>query len=436
VKGAPETVLERCRHRRGQDRDEVLDDAARAALTATAETLAGAGRRVLAVAERTMAADEELTDDAVQGLALLGFITFADPVRTSAAPASARLHQAGVQTVMLTGDHPATADAVAATVSDDVDQKVCTGPELDELSDAEVEKLLPSVDVIARCSPHHKVRIIQAYQRLGRVVAMTGDGANDAPAIRLADVGIALGRRGTPAATAAADLVVSDDRLETIVAALMEGRAMWASVRAALAVLVGGNLGEVTFSVLTSALTGSTPLSARQIMLVNLLTDLAPSLAIAVREPAGQTGERLLREGPHRSLGAALTRETLLRGLTTACGAGLAWGTARLTGTQRRAGTVALAAVVGTQLAQTLTTGGLDRHVLIAGLGSAAVLAGIIQTPGVSQFFGCRPLGPVAWGITLGSIVAALLLGTALTPLVRRLTDGQEEEGKEEEEER
>ncbi|MGO4756852.1 cation transporting ATPase C-terminal domain-containing protein, partial [Streptomyces sp. 2MCAF27] len=131
------------------------------------------------------------------------------------------------------------------------------------------------------------------------------------------------------------------------------------------------------------------------------------------------TGERLLREGPHRSLGTALTHEMLLRGAITALGAGMAWSGARLTGRGRRASTVALVALVGTQLAQTLATGGLDRHVLIAGFGSAAVLAGIVQTPGVSQFFGCTPLGPVAWGITMGSIVTATLVGSALTPLVR-----------------
>ncbi|WP_344321696.1 cation-translocating P-type ATPase [Streptomyces macrosporus] len=426
VKGAPENVLERCSRRRGGaegggGRESELDDIARKRLTATAEELAGAGRRVLAVAERPLRPNEDLTDDTVDGLTFLGFVTLADPVRSGAAPATARLRAAGVQTVMLTGDHPATADAIAATVSENPDQKVCTGAEIDELSDDELDELLPTLDVIARCSPHHKVRIVQAYQRIGRVVAMTGDGANDAPAIRLADVGIALGRRGTPAATAAADLVVSDDRLETIIAALLEGRAMWGSVRDALAILLGGNLGEVTFSVLAAALTGSSPLNARQIMLVNLLTDLAPALAIAVREPATETGERLLREGPERSLGTGLSREVLLRGATTTLGAGLAWGAARLTGRGRRASTVALASVVGTQLAQTLLTGGLDRNVLVAGLGSAAALATVIQTPGVSQFFGCTPLGPVGWGIALGSITTATVLGAAATPLVRRL---------------
>ncbi|MFI0776770.1 HAD-IC family P-type ATPase [Streptomyces sp. NPDC021212] len=421
VKGAPESVLERCVRRQpsGGAASTALDDGGVAELTAAAEELAGAGRRVLAVAERPMRAGEELTDESVRDLVFRGFIALADPVRTSAAPATARLREAGVHTVMLTGDHPATAESIAATVIEATELKVCTGPDLDEMNDAELDELLPSVDVIARCSPHHKVRIVQAYQRLGRVVAMTGDGANDAPAIRLADIGIALGRRGTPAATAAADLVVSDDRLETIVSALMEGRAMWASVRAALAILIGGNLGEVTFSVLTSAIAGSTPLTARQIMLVNLLTDLAPALAIAVREPTGRTGERLLKEGPSRSLGTALNREMMLRGIITAAGAGVAWTGARLTGRKRRASTVALVALVGTQLAQTLATGGLDRHVLVAGIGSAAVLAGIIQTPGVSQFFDCTPLGPLAWGITLGSIAAATVIGSVMTPLAR-----------------
>ncbi|GAA2481682.1 HAD-IC family P-type ATPase [Streptomyces gobitricini] len=429
VKGAPENVLGRCARRRTTDgRAEALDDGGIARLNAGAEELAGAGRRVLAVAERRMAPEEELTDDSVRDLTFLGFVTLADPVRAGAAPATARLREAGVHTVMLTGDHPATADAIASTISDVTDPKVCTGAELDELGDEELDELLPGVDVIARCSPHHKVRIVQAYQRVGRVVAMTGDGANDAPAIRLADIGIALGRRGTPSATAAADLVVGDDRLETIVSALMEGRSMWTSVRAALGILIGGNLGEVTFSVLVSTLTGTTPLNARQIMLVNLLTDLAPSLAIAVREPAGQAAERLLEEGPSRSLGSALTNEMLLRGAITATGAGLAWTGARLTGRSRRAGTVALAAVVGTQLAQTLATGGLDRNVLAASLGSAAVLAAVIQTPGVSQFFGCTPLGPVGWGIALSSIVTATLLGTVLSPLIRSMTAAEEEQ--------
>ncbi|MCE7000260.1 cation-translocating P-type ATPase [Saccharothrix sp. S26] len=410
VKGAPETVLPRC----DADPRELRRLERRAA------RLAGRGHRVLAVAERAGFDGDAVTDDHVKDLTLLGFVALADPVRDGAPPAAAKLREAGVRIVMITGDHPATGEAIAGEVNGDDDLTVVTGSRLDELADDELDALLPTVDVIARCTPAQKVRIIEAYQRLGRVVAMTGDGANDAPAIRLADVGIALGGRGTPAARAAANLVVTDDRLETIIAALVEGRAMWASVREALAILLGGNLGEIAFSVLGSALTGRSPLTARQLLLVNLLTDLAPALAIALSGPARESVPDLLREGPSSSLGDALTRDITARAITTTLGATAAWTAARLTGRARRASTVALAALVGTQLGQTLVTGGLDRSVLAASLGSAAALGAVIQTPGVSRFFGCTPLGPVGWGIALTSATAANVLGLALNPLVTR----------------
>ncbi|WP_327582578.1 cation-translocating P-type ATPase [Nonomuraea sp. NBC_00507] len=417
VKGAPEVVLSRCRRRllAGSERD--LTDGERAAMTELAERLAGAGHRVLAVAERRMAiTPDEVDENAIRDLVFLGFLALADPVRTSAAPAVEHLREAGVQTVMITGDHPATADAIAATMNPGhKPNQIITGAEIDRLDDATLDRRLPEIDVIARCSPAQKVRIIQAYQRLGKVVAMTGDGANDAAAIRLADVGIALGRRGTPAAQAAADLVVSDDRLETIIEALVEGRAMWSSVRHALGILLGGNLGEIAFTVLGTALTGRSPLNARQLLLVNLLTDLAPALAIALRPPSRYDVAHLLREGPDISLGQPLTQEMTTRALATTAGAGGAWLAARLTGRSRRASTVALAALVGTQLGQTLLTGGLDRNVLATGLSSAAVLAAVIQTPIVSRFFGCTPLGPIGWSIVLSSATAGSVLGAALS---------------------
>ncbi|MFI7673479.1 HAD-IC family P-type ATPase [Actinophytocola sp. NPDC049390] len=413
VKGAPEVVLPRCaRHGDGQP----LDARARERLEHRFEELAGAGHRVLAVAERTVpGTDGDIDDDLVTDLTLLGFVALSDPVRESAPPAAAKLRDAGVQIVMITGDHPATGEAVAGRVNgENADLTVLTGAEIDELDDDALADELRSVDVIARCSPAQKVRIIETYQRLGKVVAMTGDGANDAPAIRLADVGIALGRRGTPAARAAADLVVTDDRLETIIAALVEGRAMWASVREALGILLGGNVGEIAFTVLASVLTGRSPLTARQLLLVNLLTDLAPALAIALSRPERQSVADLLQEGPSASLGKALTRDVTNRAVVTTLGAGAAWTAARFTGRGRRASTVALAALVGTQLAQTLSAGGGDRTVLMAGLGSAVLLAAIIQTPGLSQFFGCTPLGPVGWSIALGSAGAAGVLGRVL----------------------
>ncbi|WP_433116586.1 HAD-IC family P-type ATPase [Micromonospora sp. CA-246542] len=420
VKGAPETVLPRCANRRTDGRREPLDDAGRAELQRVLADRAGAGHRILAVAECQVDA-AQVTDSEVRGLTFVGFLALADGVRESAAPAVRRIRQAGVHTIMITGDHPATAEAIAATISEHDEQRVVTATELDQLDDEALAERLATTDVVARCTPTHKVRIIQALQKCGRTVAMTGDGANDAPAIRLADVGIALGQRGTPAARAAADLVVTDDRLETIIATLVEGRAMWSSVRHALSILVGGNLGEIAFSVLSAAATGRSALTGRQLLLVNLLTDLAPALAIAVRPPAADRTDGLLTEGPDASLGETLSREIGLRAASTTLGATVGWTLARYTGRQRRAGTVALVSLVGTQLGQTVLAGGTSPAVLASTAASLGVLVVVVQTPGVSQFFGCTPLGPVGWTIGAGSALGATLANGALTRLVAHL---------------
>jgi cation-transporting P-type ATPase I len=421
VKGAPETLLPRCTRWRTRQGDRPLDEPGREDLRRQLERQAAAGQRILAVAERTLGPaetdrpGEPVTDQDVDQLVFLGFITIADVIRTSATPAIRRIRQAGVHTIMITGDHPATAEAIAATISPEDDgQKVITGAELDELDDERLADLLDDIDVLARCTPAHKVRIVQLLQRRGRTVAMTGDGANDAPAIRLADVGIALGERGTPAARAAADMIVTDDRLETIIAALEEGRTMWSSVRNALSILVGGNVGEIAFSILTAAATGRSALNGRQMLLVNLLTDLAPAMSIAVQQPRDA---RNVKESPESALGASLTREIALRATSTTLGASVAWTAARMTGRRRRANTIALAALVGTQLGQTVLAGGGNPTTIVSSLGSAALLAAVIQTPGVSHFFGCTPLGPVGWGIAAGSAVGATLVNTALKRL-------------------
>ncbi|WP_018331398.1 cation-translocating P-type ATPase [Actinomycetospora chiangmaiensis] len=434
VKGAPEVVIARCVDWAGA----ALDDEARQRLVEHTDLLAGQGMRVLAVAERAEPWGErpeeglEVTDDDVADLSFVGFVGFTDPVRAGSQATVRDLREAGVQVVMITGDHPSTAEAVAAELDVLNGGIVITGQEMDELDDDALDAVLPTVRVVARGTPAHKVRAVQAFQRLGRTVAMTGDGANDAPAIRLADVGIALGRRGTPAARAAADLVVTDDRLETILAALVEGRAMWASVREALGVLVGGNIGEIAFTVLGASTTGTSPLTARQLLLVNLLTDLAPSLALAVRAPAPGDARSLLAEGPEASLGDALNREIGLRAAATAGGATLAWIQAQATpyGSPARARTVALAALVGTQLGQTVAAGG-HRSPLVVGASvvSAGALFAVVQTPGVSQFFGCTPLGPIAWGQAAGSAALATAASMVGPELVRRYGDVVAPEG-------
>lgn len=420
VKGAPEVVLPRCDTWRSPTGVRPMDRRARRHLDAVVERLGAQGLRVLAVAERASSERAELGEDRVRHMELVGFLGLADHVRPTAAAAVSELRRAGVDVVMVTGDHRSTAEAIADELGIVNGKQVVTGVELDGLSDAELVRLVPHVSVFARVTPAHKVRIVEAYQRAGRVVAMTGDGANDAAAIRLAHAGIALGRHGAPAARLAADLVVTDDRIETIVDAIVEGRAMWASVRDALAVLVGGNLGEVAFTMGTALLTGASPLGARQLLLVNLLTDMVPALAIALRSPVQRTPEALLHEGPDASLGDALVRQIVLRALATAGGAGGAWLAARATGRARRAQTVALAALVGSQLGQTALVGLRSPLVLGSTALSAAALVAVVQVPGVSHFFGCTPLGPVGWGIAAGAATGATTVA-AVAPVITRL---------------
>ncbi len=421
VKGAPEVVLERCSSwRRGHDSVQLTEET-RLELEEHVSSFAQRGLRVLAVAERLLEgpgsakpADEELASSA-DGLELLGFIGLGDAPRPRAQSAVDALHGAGVQLVMLTGDHPETAKAVASELGLLNGGRVLTGDEVDSMTREQLARVLPEVTVCARVTPLHKGIIVTALQAAGRTVGMTGDGANDAPAIRIADVGIALGPRSTDAARAAADMVVADARLETLLDALVEGRAIWGSVRDALSILLGGNLGEIGFTVAATLLSGRSPLQARQLLLVNLLTDLAPALALAAQAPDPEAVSDLLSEGPDRSLGRALDREILVRATATAAGASSAWLAARVTGRRARADTVGLVALVVTQLGQTAVTGRARPSVLFTSIGSAALLAAVVQTPGVSQMFGCTPLGPVGWGLALGTSAAATA-GSVVVP--------------------
>ncbi len=435
VKGAPEVLLPRCTHIRDEKGKRRLTRASRQRAEDAVHNLAGQGLRVLAVARRTIheptsitsgdATDihgdkaENGTEELAEDLTLLGFVALTDVARPQAAATIAGLQAAGLATVMITGDHPVTARAIAAGLGIPAD-RVITGPELSGLDDESRTRLVTQASVFARVSPEQKLRIIAGLQKAGRVVAMTGDGANDAAAIRLADVGIGMAAHGSSSARTAADLVFTEPDVSLILDALVEGRAMWRRVRDAVAILLGGNAGEVAFTITGTALGGRAPIGTRQFLLVNMLTDLLPAMAIALAATPSDPDARyeVLVAGPP-SLGKPLLRDIGIRGATTAAGALTAWQIGRVTGRRRRADTIALAALVGTQLGQTLVVGGRNPLVIATGVGSALALAGIVQTPGVSQFFGCTPLGPLAWATVAGSSAAATALSVAAPHLLR-----------------
>ncbi|KLO32236.1 cation-translocating P-type ATPase [Mycobacterium haemophilum] len=432
LKGAPEKILPRCRFA-----DPEADVSHAESLV---HNLAKQGLRVLAVAQRFW--DHDTTDDddtdaeavdaAAHDLELIGYIGLADTARPSSRPLIEALVDAKRNVVLITGDHPITARAIAGQLGLPPDARVVTGAELIGLDEDACAKLAADVQVFARVSPEQKVQIVAALQRCGRVTAMVGDGANDAAAIRMADVGIGVSGRGSSAARGAADIVLTDDDLGVLLDALVEGRSMWAGVRDAVTILVGGNVGEVVFTIIGTAFgAGRAPVGTRQLLLVNLLTDMFPALAVAVtsqyEEPdedeyqtddeadeARRTHQREVLTGPTPSLDAPLMRQIVSRGVVTAAGATAAWAIGRWTpGTERRTATMGLTALVTTQLAQTLLARRHSPLVVATALGSAGVLIGIIQTPVISQFFGCTPLGPVAWS----GVITATAGATAVSVL-------------------
>jgi len=393
VKGAPEVVLPACETDSATER--------------TVEKMAADGLRVIAVASGELTAEQAkaarhdpdvLAEYCQDGLRLVGLLGLSDTPRPEAPGVLAALAERTIAVRLITGDHPVTAAAIAAQLGLPVGQdQVMTGTEWEGLSRRAQEKAVTDRLVFARMSPEQKVQIVQTLERTGRVCAMVGDGVNDAAAIRAATVGIGVAARGSAPARTAADVMLLDGRIESLLDALAEGRQLLQRVRAAVAVLLGGNAGEVLFALIGSAITGRAPLNARQLLLVNMLTDALPAAALAVSPPSNGT------ESDARGIDeATLWRVVAVRGATTAGAATAAWTLARLTGRRRRAATVALIALVSAQLGQTL----LDSHgrlVVLTALGSLAAMGVVISTPGVSQLLGCTPLGPVGWAQALGT---------------------------------
>jgi cation-transporting ATPase I len=303
---------------------------------------------------------------------------------------------------------------------------VVTGDDLAAADRSARARMLRDADVVARVAPEQKLQVVEALRDAGRVVGMVGDGANDAAAIRAADIGVGISARGSAAARNAADLVLTYDDLSVLTDAVAEGRTLWHGAADAIAILIGGNAGEIGFGILGSLLSGSVPLSTRQMLLVNLSTDLFPAAAVAVTPHREGPEEMRTQGGPHNVelatslLGEPLLRQIRHRALTTCLGATMAWLIGCFTpGTVRRSTTMALCALVGTQLAQTLADRRDSPLVRATVLGSAATLVALVQTPGVSQLLGCTPLGPLG-GAGVAAAIALAVTGQWALPQAER----------------
>ncbi len=321
-KGAPDVLLARCSHLRVGEEAQPLTEARRERILAAVDKLAHEALRTLGVAFRTVRMDEvtgEMNDDEVEShFVFLGVIGMIDPPREEAAEAVRVARAAGVRSVMITGDHPATAAAVASELGIlDRDGRVVTGAELQKMSDAELEEVVRQASVYARVAPEHKLRIVRALKANGEIVAMTGDGVNDAPALKSADIGLAMGITGTDVSKGASDMILTDDNFASIVAAVEEGRAIFANIQKFLRYLLSSNMGEVFvmfFGVILAGVIGLhaeagsavvAPLLAVQILWINLLTDAAPALALGV-DPADR---RLMKRPPRDPLTHVITRD-------------------------------------------------------------------------------------------------------------------------------
>jgi P-type Ca2+ transporter type 2C len=278
AKGAPEVILASCSRVLTGDGEKALEDVDRESVLGTAQELAGEALRVLAVARHPGAtvetAEEEMT--------FLGLVGMIDPPRPEVKDAVRTCREAGIKPVMITGDHPVTAEAIARELGLLTDGRVVTGAELEAMDDAELERDVEDIEVYARVSPAHKLRVVTAFQARGHSVAMTGDGVNDAPALKKADIGVAMGITGTDVTKEAAAMTLTDDNFASIVAAVEEGRGVFGNIKKYLMYLLAANLGEICLLLAASLLGRPLPLSAVQILYVNLATDGLPALALSV----------------------------------------------------------------------------------------------------------------------------------------------------------
>ena len=453
-KGAPDVLLGRCTQVRVGMDVQPMSDALRERALADIDALSSQALRTLSVAYRPLRADEDVQAGAAleQQLIFVGTVGIIDPPRAEAAPAIREAHRAGIRIIMITGDHPRTAARIAADLGIiQAGGTALTGADIDALDDAGLAEAVRSTSVYARVAPAHKLRIVDALQAQGHVVAMTGDGVNDAPALKSADIGVAMGITGTEVTKEAGDMILADDNFATIVAAVREGRGILDNIRKFLRYLLSSNMGEVLtvfLAVLGAGALGLIdangtlilPLLATQILWINLITDAAPALAMGVdtqsddvmTRPPRRPGDRVidarmwfgvLQIGLVMALAALLTLDLLLPG---------GW----LAGEQSldTARTAAFTVLVMAQLFNALNArsesrsafhGLFDNRWLWAAIALGALLqVAVVQLPLLNAAFSTVPLSAGHWGLCLamGSLV---LWYSELRKLCLRLWDAR-----------
>ena len=475
VKGAPGRLLELSSRRAvgaagegtaggeaavdGEEPSIPLDAAARRHLLAENRDLAARGLRVLALARRTLEAGEEPGEAALRDLVFLGMAAIADPPAAGVAATIALLRTAGVRTVMITGDQAVTALAVARQVglltggdgggeagSGEADAgeadageaaagetEVVAGGELAAMDDEELAARAGRIAVYSRTSPADKLRIVEAFHRRGDIVAMLGDGVNDAPALKRADIGVAMGGRGTDVAKETADLVLQDDRFETIAAAVEEGRVIFDDIRKFIYYLFSCNLAEVLVLFLAGIAALPLPLAPLQLLWLNLLTDVFPALALAV-EPAEPD---VMRRPPRDPASGMLTRGLVVRLgraavlLTTGTLAVFVWGLWSAPDDPRRATTLAFATLALAQLAHVIDARSpspllasrrlfANRWAWAAIVGVGAVQVAAVHLPALQAVLGTVALTPGEWSMVAAGSIGPLLVGQAIDAFRQR----------------
>jgi Ca2+-transporting ATPase len=426
VKGAIDGLVAHATSVWSADGPVDLDDDWRARVLAANDQMAATGRRVLGVAYRVYEASEPpLAADAERELVILGLVGMIDPPRPEVREAVATCRAAGIRPIMITGDHPLTAGAIAQELGIATDERVLTGVELDHLNETELEHATADVSVFARVSPEHKLRIVAALQQRGHVVAMTGDGVNDAPALKRADIGIAMGITGTDVSKEASDMVLRDDNFTTIVAAVEEGRVIYDNLRRFIGFAVAGNLGKIIvmlgwpipYLIAGGPIEAAVALLPLQLLWLNLMTDGLLGLSMGV-EPAERG---VMRRAPHRP-GESLWAKGL--GRRTAWVGALIGAVALAIGfAYRETGHVEWQTMIFTtiafmQIAQALATRSNTESLRTVGLRSNPLMPAVatlvvalqlvaIYTP-VGRFMDLEPLGIVDIAVCIAAAVGLL----------------------------